>query len=228
MSSRPGDEHMPVCVWRLGPLELWAVIGCGWRDIPRGGRWKAGIRWSRDLELSGNVANLFHASTASLLAVSLAACSVVSTYGAIESSADSLRREIDRGVLDGLFAKAEDSLRCRDGQSVVDVVLYSDSSGNPRKYDVSAGTGDSLQSTAYYYSSGVLRLIVQESGAVNGSAREVHVYFDAAGKRVAETEPRSSGPGWTFLEPSEIRDPVLDLQGLQSHRGDIAAYCGED
>jgi hypothetical protein len=161
------------------------------------------------------------------MAVALAACSVVSTQRSTERAVDSLQREIDSGVVNGLFVKTAGSLRCGDGRAIADVVLYSDASGKPRKYGVSDGSGDSARATSYYYSSGVLRLIVQESAAVNGSARELRVYFDSAGQRVADLERRNSGPGWTFAAPDEIRNPSLDLQGLQDRRGAFAASCGE-
>lgn len=89
--------------------------------------------------------------------------------------------------------------------------VYRDRNG-ARYYYASGGSDDSRVDRNFYYDTkGVLRFVYITGGAVNGTAVQHRIYFDAAGKRIWEIQKRLAGPGYTFPrkwpEASIVRRP---------------------
>lgn len=52
----------------------------------------------------------------------------------------------------------------------------------------------------YYDKEGVLRVVFETAGAVNGAAAEYRIYFDAAGKKIWGNRAVTSKQSYTFPE----------------------------
>ncbi len=88
-------------------------------------------------------------------------------------------------------------------------ILYTARDGTPRFYYREGGSEDSLVREEYYYdTAGRLRFTFVRGGAENGTHMETRVYYSAAGQKLWQDDRVLEGPGYYFLGPAEITDPV--------------------
>ena len=126
-----------------------------------------------------------------------------------------LATRIDAMIGLGAFTTYTDSAECNGGSERVTARLYTDSSGQARKYVRAGGSDDAAGEVKYYYDTrGRLRFSVEVLGAVNGTQRETRVYFDTTGTPIYKDVRLTKGPGYPGGFELVIADPAEDFRSL--------------
>jgi hypothetical protein len=163
----------------------------------------------------------------SVLTIALAGSTACTTFDAGPGSMASKRRvsaarliasEVDAAVAGNRLQALRESVECDGGSVAKQATLFTDASGNPRKYVLEGQTKDAAHYAFYYYdTAGKLRMVESDQRIGQKSQRTSHLYFDPEGKLVHKDE-RLSGPRVPFHEASERHDPAADIRSLADPR----------
>ncbi len=95
-------------------------------------------------------------------------------------------------------------------QDYIKRALYQDSTGAGRLFIVEGGGDDHVLEASYYYDAEqVLRFMLVELRAVNGTVQEQRIYFGSDGLQLYHDRRVLAGPGYMWYTPRVVPDPVV-------------------